>query len=187
MGGPKSSTGWHTHPGKTLVSVKSGTFRTTPGTARRMSMDRAMRSSSCRRPSTSAGMRPTASSNSPWCSSGCRSAGALESTSPSRRTARSVSHAASGPITRLQEGLTSGPSNGVPSVSDQSRSSSCTAIGNCSNHHPLRRLLAVRDEPLRHHERHGSSSHERPDHPWTSGLRKRCMMAPSGRDALHAV
>ena len=24
-------------------------------------------------------------------------------------------------------------------------------------------------------------------YPWTSGLRKRCMMAPSGRDALHAV
>jgi quercetin dioxygenase-like cupin family protein len=24
--GPNSSTGWHTHPGKTLVTVKSGTF-----------------------------------------------------------------------------------------------------------------------------------------------------------------
>ena len=24
--GPRSSTGWHTHPGKTLVIVKSGTF-----------------------------------------------------------------------------------------------------------------------------------------------------------------
>lgn len=34
----------------------------------------------------------------------------------------------------------------VPSVSDQSRSSSCTAVGSLLQpHHPLRRLLAVRD------------------------------------------
>ncbi len=87
-----------------------------------------------------------------------------------------------------QKGLTPGPSNGMPSASDRNRSSSCTAVGSCSNH-TIRsgdpsQFATSRSGTMRDTDRLHTSGN---GHPWTSGLRKRCMMAPSGRDALHAV
>jgi hypothetical protein len=85
--GPHSSTGWHTHPGKTLVLVKSGTFTVYhardceprvygPGT----------RSSSCRRRSTWDATRRVARSKSRRSSSTRRAGHGSTSHSPRAAT-----------------------------------------------------------------------------------------------------
>ena len=89
--GPNSATGWHTHPGKTLVTVKSGTFTVYHANdceARVYGPGDAF----VELPSTvhiGRNERPAASWSSASSSSEFRSAGVLGSTSLSRKAARS--------------------------------------------------------------------------------------------------
>ena len=88
--GPHSSTGWHSHPGKTLVVVQSGTFTVYHDNCHAMTYGPGSRSSSCPRACTSVATRPTAACSWASCTSTFRSAGALGSISRSRTGATST-------------------------------------------------------------------------------------------------